>query len=96
MVCAFFQPPSSHNERFKDLIDVLLMAPLVTDYPGLRKACEAVFLTRATHEWPPVLEVPMRWVEPFAELARDLDLPVRDADEAIERVRSFVERIRTA
>jgi Nucleotidyl transferase AbiEii toxin, Type IV TA system len=91
-------PPrrGKRNERFKDLIDVLLMAPLVTDYAGLREGCESVFRTRGTHEWPPVLEVPMHWVEPFAEVARDLDLPVRDAHEAIERVRAFVDRIRTA
>lgn len=88
--------PGKRNERFKDLIDVLLMAPLVTDYAGLREACASVFRTRATHEWPPVLDVSTHWVEPFAELARDLDLPVRDAHEAIERVRAFVERIRTA
>jgi hypothetical protein len=44
----------------------------------------------------PVLEVPMHWVQPFAELARDLDLPVRDAHDAIEPVRAFVERIRAA
>jgi hypothetical protein len=55
-----------------------------------------ITLPRAMHEWPPVLEVPMHWVKPFAELARDLDLPVRDAHEAIRRVRAFVERIRTA
>jgi hypothetical protein len=88
--------PGKLNERFRDLIDVLLMAPLVTGYAGLREACESVFRTRATHEWPPVLAVPLHWVEPFAELARDLGLPVRDAHDAMERVRAFVDRIRTA
>jgi hypothetical protein len=54
--------PGKRNERFRDLIDVLLMAPLVTDHAGLREACESVFRTRATHEWPPVLAVPAHWV----------------------------------
>src|SRR6185503_6430592 len=45
-------PPRSgkRNERFKDLVDVLLMEALVTDYAGLREACESVFRTRGTHD----------------------------------------------
>ena len=84
------------NERFKDLVDVLLMEPLVTDYAGLRQACESIFRTRGTHDWPPVLELPSHWVEPFAALARELDLPVQDGHEAMGRVQSFVDRIRIA
>ena len=91
-------PPrrGKRNERFKDLVDVLLMEPLVTDYAGLREACESVFRTRGTHDWPPVLELPSHWAEPFAALARELDLPVHDGHEAVERVQAFVERIRMA
>ena len=91
-------PPrrAKRNERFKYLVDVLLMEPLVTDYAGLRQACESVFRTRGTHDWPPVLELPSHWAEPFAALARDLDLPVHEGHEAMERVRAFVERIRMA
>lgn len=91
-------PPrrAKRNERFKDLVDVLLMEPLVTDYAGLREACESVFRTRGTHDWPPTLELPSHWAEPFAALARELDLPVDDGHEAMERVRAFVERVRMA
>ncbi|HTE47621.1 MAG TPA: nucleotidyl transferase AbiEii/AbiGii toxin family protein [Gemmatimonadaceae bacterium] len=44
-------PPrrGKRNERFKDLVDVLLMEPLVTDYAALRQACESVFRARGTH-----------------------------------------------
>lgn len=72
------------------------MEVLVTDYAGLRAACESVFRTRGTHAWPPVLELPSHWAEPFAALARELDLPVHDAHEAMERVRAFVENILSA
>ena len=72
------------------------MEALVTDYRGLRDACELVFQSRRTHAWPPVLEAPSHWVEPFAALALELDLPVHDAQEAMERVRAFIERIQTA
>lgn len=55
------------------------MEELVTDYAGLREACESVFRTRRTHDWPPTLDAPPHCVEPFARLAGELDLPVSDA-----------------
>ena len=88
--------PGKRNERFKDLVDALLMEALVTDYAGLRDACELVFRTRGTHDWPPVFDVPPHWAEPFAALAGELDLPVHEAHEAMERVRALVERIQTS
>ncbi len=91
-------PPrrGKRNERFKDLVDLLLMEVLVTDFAGLREACELVFETRRTHDWPPALQAPAHWDEPFATLARELDLPVYDVREAMERVRAFIERIQSA
>lgn len=88
--------PGKRNERFKDLVDVLLMEALVTDYERLHEACESVFRTRGTHDWPPLLELPSHWAEPFAALSRELELAVRDGREAMERVQAFVERIRRA
>jgi hypothetical protein len=81
------------NERFRDLIDLLLMEEMVTDYAGLREVCESVFRARATHGWPPPLEVPSHWTEPFARLARDLDLPVADIREGLHRVQALLDRI---
>jgi hypothetical protein len=72
------------------------MEALVTDYAGVRQACESVFRTRGTHNWPPVLALSSHWIEPFAALARELDLPVHGGNEAMERVRAFVERVRSA
>jgi hypothetical protein len=88
--------PGTLNDRFRDLIDLLLMEELITDYAGLREACESVFRTRRTHDWPPPLEVPQQWVEPFGRLAQELDLPVRNAESGMARVRLFVERIKAA
>jgi len=81
------------NERFRDLIDLLLMETLVTDYQGLRDACETVFRTRGTHSWPPPLDVPAHWVEPVARLAQELNLPIEDAYDGMARVQAFVDRI---
>ena len=88
--------PGKLNERFRDLIDLLLMEELVTDYAGLREACESVFRTRRAHDWPPTLDVPPHWIEPFARLAGELDLPVSDAQGGMARVQAFVERIISA
>ncbi len=85
--------PGRRNGRFRDLVDLLLLEDMVTDYYALRGACESVFAKRGTHDWPPPLDVPAHWVDPFARMARDLELPVTDAESAMVRVRSFVERI---
>ncbi len=71
------------------------MEELVTDYRGLREACETVFRVRGTHGWPPVLDVPPHWPEPFARVAQELQLPVADANQAMALVQAFVNRIIT-
>lgn len=88
--------PAKPNDRFRDLIDLILMEELVTDLTGLRAACETVFGSRGTHDWPPSLELPEHWRAPYTRLANELDLPVQDADQAMQRVRELVERIRSA
>jgi len=85
--------PGKRNERFRDLIDLLLMETLVTDYQGLREACEAVFRTRRTHSWPPPLDLPAHCVEPVTRLAQELNLPITDAYSGMARVQAFVDRI---
>jgi hypothetical protein len=87
--------PGKQNERFRDLVDLLLMEAMVThDYAALRGACELVFLHRNTHAWPPDLSVtPPHWAQPFARLAGELELPKTDIEQALLRVRSFVARI---
>jgi hypothetical protein len=88
-------PPrqGKRNERFRDLIDLLLLEALVTDPKDLRKTCEQVFQTRNTHPWPPPLELPDHWIEPIARLIQELNLPIADAHAGITRVRQFVDRI---
>jgi hypothetical protein len=90
--------PGKQNERFRDLVDLLLMEALVThDYAAFREACELVFRSRNTHPWPPNLEaMPSHWAAPFTRLAEELELREKDVETALIRVRSFVERILTA
>jgi hypothetical protein len=90
-------PPRAgkRNERFRDLIDLLLLDTLVADdTPSIAEACEMVFRTRATHPWPPPLDnAPAHWAEPFARLAAELGLEVTNVEDAMARVREFVERL---
>jgi hypothetical protein len=86
-------PAGKQNDRVKDLVDLVLLRELITDYGGLREACELVFRSRATHAWPPTLELPGHWAPPYARFAEDLDLGVRDAAAAMAAIRAFVERI---
>lgn len=87
--------PGKQNERFRDLVDLLLMEALVThDFAALREACELVFGSRNTHAWPPDLDaMPPHWAEPFAQLAGELELRETDVETALIRVRKFVARI---
>ena len=90
--------PGKQNERFRDLVDLLLMDAMIThDYAALREACELVFRNRNTHAWPPDLAtVPAHWAQPFARLAEELELVETDLETAILRVRKFVARILSA
>jgi hypothetical protein len=87
--------PGKRNERFRDLVDLLLLETLVeADYTALRDACELVFANRQTHAWPPNLDVvPSHWEDPFAQLADEVQLAERDVAAALARVRVLVERI---
>lgn len=84
------------NERFRDLVDLLLMRELVTDLSGLHEACAEVFATRGTHDWPPVLEPPAAWEQPFAAMADELDLPVATLEEAVAEATKFIQAIENA
>jgi hypothetical protein len=90
--------PGKQNERFRDLVDLVLMDAMIThDYAALREACEVVFRSRNTHSWPPDLStVPAHWVQPFARLAEELELAETDVEVALVRVRDFVARILSA
>jgi hypothetical protein len=81
------------NERYRDLVDLWLLRALAPDLAAVREACEAVFQGRGMHPWPPELHVPDHWVAPFARLAGDVGLPVRDVHAAAEALREYIAEI---
>lgn len=96
---AMTEPPpdeGTSNERFRDLVDLLLMKQLTSDLAGVRPACVEVFAIRATHDWPRVLDPPAFWEEPFAALAEEVELPVRRLDDAVREAQAFIDAIEQA
>lgn len=89
-------PEGNQNDRFRDLVDLLMMRVFVTDYLALREACEEVFARRDTHRWPPVITPPDHWREPFRRMAAENDLPIRDLDAAAVEIQQFVDEVVSA
>ena len=84
------------NERFRDLADLLLLRELASSLGGVREACDEVFALRGTHDWPPVLDPPASWEQPFGRLADELELSVSNLDQAVEEARAFIDAIDAA
>ena len=88
--------PGKRNERVKDLVDLVLVAPFVDDYPELRAACVRVFEDRNTHPWPPTPVVPEHWQAEYTQMATELEMDGTDIADAIALVAEFVVRIEGA
>lgn len=82
--------PTWTNDRFKDLIDLLLLSELIDDRAAFRATCERVFESRGMHPWPPSIEPPPFWRDQFRALAEQVGLAVTDLDEALARARGFL------
>lgn len=84
------------NERFRDLVDLLLLREWVTDLEVVRRACHEVFETRGTHPWPPLFTPPEHWLDGYARLATELGLAALDLHQAAHEVRGFIHSIDAA
>jgi hypothetical protein len=90
--------PDRENDRFRDLLDLQLLAGLVTDdgWLAVRSACVEVFAGRAKHSWPPDVTVYESWELGYRALAEETGFSVLDIAEAAEEVRQMVARIEGA
>lgn len=84
------QPSDRENLRFWDLIDLILLRELITDLRPVGEACREIFAGRATHSWPPQLQVPNGWAGPYTRLATELDFPITDVHTAANEVRGLI------
>lgn len=83
------------NDRFRDLIDLLLLEDLVPNdlWAAVRVACMELFHLRGRHEWPPTVTVFGDWPEPYRSLASELAFPVENVHEAAAEVNRLISRI---
>lgn len=83
-------PEGKRNDRFRDLVDLLLMREWITDFEAVRSACRDVFQTRGTHAWPPFFTAPDHWTEQYASMAAGFGLNVTDVHQAAFEARVFI------
>jgi len=88
--------PDRENERFRDLIDLIICRDLIEEINLVKEACLDTFAARGKHSWPPELLIPGPWAEPYAALATEMDFPIRDVEEAAVRVRELIAEIEAA
>ncbi|HMI80587.1 MAG TPA: nucleotidyl transferase AbiEii/AbiGii toxin family protein [Solirubrobacterales bacterium] len=60
--------PDRDNERFRDLIDLIICRDLIEEMHEVKEACLDTFTARGAHSWPPELVVPDVWAEPYVAL----------------------------
>lgn len=88
--------PDRENERVHDLVDLQLMQELIEDYGRVSAACIEVFDLRATHSWPPMLNIEPTWPDTYRQLAAELGFPTEDITGATARVQALIDAIHNA
>jgi hypothetical protein len=80
------------NDRFRDVMDILLVEGLLRDV-GLvraREACIDIFNVRGKHAWPPAVTVYESWRAPFTALARENGFTPEDIAEAAAALTALI------
>lgn len=93
------RPPAMdglRNERVRDLADVLLLEEQLPDLRRLKAGCITVFTHRATHPWPPTVEVHEHWRSEYATLAQKYSLKHVALEDATAHARGIIARIDAA
>jgi hypothetical protein len=83
------------NDRFRDVMDILLVEDLLYDVglAHVREACVDIFTVRNKHTWPPTVTVYDSWRVPFAKLARENRFTPEDIDEAAAALTKLIAAI---
>lgn len=83
------------NDRFRDLMDLLLLRGLLTeaDLPRVRAACVRIFETRDKHLWPPTVTMYESWREPYRAMARETHFEIQTIEEAAALVEEMIAEI---
>ena len=84
------------NDRFRDLVDLVMLSQLEPASPDLRAVCEETFTIRQKQLWPPAVVLYPTWVEPLKARALEMGLAITDADEIAGFVQGYIESIARA
>jgi hypothetical protein len=84
------------NDRFRDLLDIVMLSAFEPPSPELRAVCEETFRIRAGHGWPPEVVTYPDWIAPLEERAREMRLDQQSADEIVAYVTDYVRKIAVA
>jgi Nucleotidyl transferase AbiEii toxin, Type IV TA system len=83
--------------RARDVLDILLIDLLgKLDVNAVRAAARQVFSERATHEFPPTVQIVEEWRSELEVLAEELCYPTTSAIEIEARFRAFVDSLAQA
>lgn len=89
--------PSQGNDRFRDLIDIILLDEIGDeDVSQLRRACVEIFTLRNQHPWPPTIEIRDGWEDGFRDMANHIAFPINDVHTAAAVVQGRVNAIAVA
>jgi type II secretory pathway pseudopilin PulG len=86
------------NDRYRDLIDLILVDRLVRDEDraGVREVCAEIFRLRDRHAWPPRITVLTEWSDGYRTLAEQLNFAPSDVHQAAVDVQEMVARLDAA
>jgi hypothetical protein len=86
------------NDRFRDVMDILLVDTLLHEVglSRVRAACVDIFNVRDKHAWPPTVAVYDSWRAPFAALARENRFTPEDIDQAAAALTDLIAAIDAA
>lgn len=92
---ALTMPRARPNSRVKDLPDLALLATTGPfECAALRRAIQASFAQRQSHEVPAAIEAPPeRWIAPYAEMVKENNLRWTTLDELTAAVRAFLDPV---
>lgn len=84
------------NQRFRDLVDIVMLSVLVPPSPELRTVCEETFQIRGRHGWPPAVIAHPEWIAPLEQRAVEMGLETTKAEEIVAFVQRYVTEIADA
>jgi hypothetical protein len=96
--CTDHTDPERPNDRYRDLIDLILVDRLMRneDRASMREVCVEIFRLRAKHAWPPRITVLPEWPDGYRSLAEQLSFAPPDVHQAAIDVQAIVAQIGAA